>query len=104
MPSEPHPSDFATDPERLLPGEDPASADPKDADHWISVYTRLLELKQQLLTNLRDMMAHQQKDVQEELERADVRLLNLEIERFEHRQAFWQRRQVSAGSGPAHET
>ena len=104
MSSDRNPSDFATDPERLLPGEDPASTDPEDADHWVSVYSELLELKQQLTTNLRDMMEHQRQDVQDELERADVRLLKREIERFEHRLAFWQGRQVPAGSGPAHET
>ena len=49
------------------------------------------------------MMENQRQDVQDESERADVRLLKCEIGRFEHRLAFWQGRQVPAGSLPADE-
>ena len=56
---------MATDEKRLLPGEQPVS-------------------------NLKDMMEHQSQEAQDELERADVQVLVLQVERFERRLAFWQ--------------
>jgi hypothetical protein len=36
------------------------------------------------------MMEHQSQEAQDELERADVQVLVLQVERFERRLAFWQ--------------
>ena len=79
-------------PDFLLPGEDPATTDPKDATHWAGVYTELVGVERQLVANLRGMMANQEPDVQDELQRADVELLELQIGRMEHRLAFWRER------------
>lgn len=86
----------AIDPERLLPGEDPEHPQPGDAEHWVRVYTELLNTKRQLIGNLREMMERQPEAVRDELERADIRLLELQIERFETRLAVW-RAKIGAG-------
>ncbi len=80
------------DPNRLLPGEEPNSQQPDDAEHWITVYSQLRETKLQVIANLRDLMEGQSDDVRDELERADIRMLQMQVERFEKRMAFWQQR------------
>jgi hypothetical protein len=92
MPDEAHVRRNSIDPDRLLPREDVNSPNLEDAEHWVGVYTELLHTKQQLVANLREMMERQPPDVQDELERADVQLLHLQIERFEKRRGFWQSR------------
>jgi len=87
VPSEEEVRALSIDPDRTLPGE--STSEPQDAAHWVSVYSDLLETKRQLIANLREMMERQSQDVQDELERADVRLLELQIQRFEHRLAIW---------------
>jgi hypothetical protein len=77
------------DPGRLLPGEDPTHPEPGDPEHWVEVYTQLLNTKRQLVRNLREMMERQSDDVRDELERADIRMLELQIQRFEARRAVW---------------
>src|SRR5260370_32336751 len=75
---------MSIDPDRLLPGEDVNSRNRDDATHWIAVYSELLNTKQRLVASLLEMMTHQPKDVREELQRADVEMLELQIKRFEH--------------------
>jgi hypothetical protein len=93
MPDEHEVRRMSIDPDRLLPGEDTKSSQPEDAKHWASVYTELLGTKRRLVRDLRKMMitGHSQ-DAQDELERADVIMLELQIQRFEHRLAVWQKR------------
>jgi len=81
---------MATDEKRLLPGEQPSSELVADAKHWIDVDSQLQQTKRQLIANLKDMMVRQSQEAQDELERADVRVLELQVERFERRLAFWQ--------------
>jgi hypothetical protein len=80
---------LATDEKRLLPGEEPGSELRGDATHWVEVYTQLRQTKRTLIGNLKDMMERQSQEAQDELERADVRVLELQVERFERRLAFW---------------
>lgn len=80
----------ATDSQRLLPGEQPGSAMPSDASHWIDVYTQLRQTKLQLVANLRELMKGQSPEAQDELQRSDVRVLELQVARFERRLSFWQ--------------
>ena len=77
---------------RLLPGEEPSSQVRGDANHWIDVYSQLRQTKMQLIQSLKDMMEGQSPDVQRELERADLRMLELQVARFERRLAFWHTR------------
>lgn len=78
-----------SDHDRLLPGEDPRSDAPADAAHWIEVYSQLRKTKQQLVANLKAAMEKQSAEVRAELEASDLRMLELQIQRFERRLAFW---------------
>src|SRR2546421_3898159 len=98
---------MATDAKRLLPGEEPSSDLLADAKHWIDVYGQLRATKRQLITNLKDLMEHQSQEAQDELQRADVRVLELQVERFERRLAFWQAKLAEHNGNPGavrHET
>src|SRR5260370_16967679 len=44
-----HAPDKVVDPDRLLPGEEPATTNLDDIDHWLSVYSELLGFKQRLV-------------------------------------------------------
>src|SRR2546429_9623897 len=55
----------ASDPDRLLPGEDPTATDPDNARVWVQAYTELLDYKRTLLrvteeklARMRDEPAH----------------------------------------------
>ncbi|MEP7104423.1 MAG: hypothetical protein ABI838_01070 [Chloroflexota bacterium] len=87
---------LSTDASRLLPGEDPESRDQSDARHWVAIYSQLKHVKDSLIGTLRELMEGQSSDAQGELERADVRLLQLQRARFERRLAFWQQRLADA--------
>ena len=88
------------DPDRLLPGEDPEHSLPGDPEHWISVYTQLLETKHQLVQSLREMMERQSDAARDQLERADIRMLELQIERFEQRLQVWRSKLPEGASAP----
>ncbi|HEX6349477.1 MAG TPA: hypothetical protein VF160_08820 [Candidatus Dormibacteraeota bacterium] len=75
--------------DRTLPGESEETKDPEDAAHWIAVYTELLDTTHQLIANIRELMERQPQDVQDKLERTDLRLLELQAQRFERRIAVW---------------
>jgi hypothetical protein len=83
---------LATDQKRLLPGEEPGTMLPSDAAHWIEVYSQLRQTKHQLIANLKEMMERQSQEARDELERADVSVLELQVARFERRLAFWRGR------------
>lgn len=79
----------ATDEKRLLPGEESETQDRSDAAHWIDVYTQLRQTKRRLIANLKELMEPQAQPVRDELERADLRVLELQVARFERRLASW---------------
>lgn len=85
---------MSIDPDRLLPGENTESEDDSDTTHWIGVYAELLQTKRRLVASLLELMEPQSKDAREELQRADVQMLEMQIRRFERRLAFWQQRHV----------
>jgi hypothetical protein len=82
----------AVDPDRLLEGEDPSSHHRDDVDHWIRVYTELLQYKRDLLSTTRERLAIIEPRAGEEIEKTDLRVLSAEASRFEHRLGFWRRR------------
>lgn len=90
---------MSTDAGRLLPGEDPDSRDLADARHWVAIYSQLQQVKHSLIATLHELMEGKAAEAQAELERADVRLLELQVARFERRLAFWQQRLAQPGLG-----
>ena len=83
----------AADPNRLLPGEDPGSRDPDDAEHWIEVYDELLDFKRKMLAIAEDAISGMHdKPARREVVDTDRRVLRSECARFEKRLSFWQSR------------
>ena len=70
--------------EFLLPGEDPATLEPGDAERWISVYTEFLAGNRRTL----DLMRNQG-------HRQEALFLERHVRRLERRLAFWSDRSVA---------
>ena len=94
----PGPNALFLDLDRPLPGESEETKYPEDAAHWIAVYTELLDSTHQLIANIRELMERQPQDLQDRLERTDVRLLELQAQRFQRRIAFWRAKLHSVAS------
>ncbi|MEO6795382.1 MAG: hypothetical protein ABI401_13400 [Candidatus Dormibacter sp.] len=71
---------WASDPSRLLPGEEPESLFADDARHWIAVYSELLSFNRQLAEGI----TVRQED--------DLPLMQAHIERMNGRLDYWQDR------------
>ncbi len=85
----------AVDRNRLLPGEDPRSRQPEDAEHWLAVYTELLQAKAAMLAALNERLTEMKHDVaRREIGATDAQLLESELARFQERIDFWQNRKA----------
>ncbi len=76
---------------RLMPGEDPGSPYPDDADHWFAVYGELVAFKERLLGQISQDRQRLLPDTADELVR-DQRAMELELERLRHRLRYWEER------------
>jgi len=82
----------AVDVDRVLPGEE-TSQHREDIEHWISVYSELLDFKRFMLDGLSARASHMVTDeAKTEVETTDLRLARAEAERFTRRLAFWRGR------------
>jgi hypothetical protein len=85
----------AADPDRLLPGEDPTSPYPDDADKWIEVYEELLGFKRRLLGVAEETLeSMKDKPARREVVDTDRIVLEAEVRRFQRRLAFWKKRRL----------
>jgi len=79
--------------DRLLEGEDPASAYKQDARHWIAVYRQMISFKEELLRRMRaqadTLPPAGRRDVMEN----DVSLIEIQLTRYQRRIEFWFNRQ-----------
>jgi hypothetical protein len=82
----------AVEPDRLLPGEDPPTANLEDALHWVQVYDELLSFKWTLIVTTREQMEAMGETTQEEVGRTDLRVLEAEKRRLERRLSLWSAR------------
>jgi len=90
-------ADKVADPDRLLPGEEPATSNLEDIDHWLSVYSELLGLKERLVdTTERAASELDEGDAQTEVAATDLTLLEGERRRLWKRLRYWQRRKREA--------
>lgn len=81
----------ASDPSRLMEGEEPDTSFTEDCDHWIRTYTELRDFKDSLLATAR--LAQESVGPVAKRETAmDIRLLNAERSRLLARLEFWQKR------------
>ncbi|MDQ6885415.1 MAG: hypothetical protein M3077_14455 [Candidatus Dormibacteraeota bacterium] len=91
--SEERAAEAEVDPNRLLEGEDPDSADVDDARHWATVYQELRHFKRRMIETAESAIADGiQKPASREIVSTDLVALRAELRRFEHRLAFWTRR------------
>jgi hypothetical protein len=90
----------AADPDRLLPGEDPASPYLDDAQKWVEVYDELLRFKNRLLGVADETLADlHDKPARSEVIETDRIVLRAEVDRFHKRLSFWQRRLAELEDG-----
>lgn len=80
---------LSLDHDYTLPGESTATDYPDDAEHWIAVYTELLKTTRQMIWNIQEMVEKEPRELQDQVERTDLRLLALQVQRFERRLALW---------------
>ena len=77
----------------LLPGEDPAAGYGDDVEHWINVYSELLDFKRFMLDGATARAAEMVTDsARTEVENTDLRVARAEAERFTRRLSFWRGR------------
>jgi hypothetical protein len=86
------PARRAVDPDRLLPNEDPTTADADDARHWIRVYEELYRFKTDLIEQSRERLAAMPPAAQEQIEEVDLAIMLRERERLHGRLEFWRER------------
>ncbi len=85
------------DDDRLLEGEDPATAYLEDATHWVTVYDELLGVKRDLLGVSEGSLPRLEAEARREIARTDLVVLDAEMKRFSRRLAYWRQRCVELG-------
>ncbi len=91
---------WVTDPEMLLPGEDPTSGEIRDAIHWSQVYGELIGMTSALLERaeptVRDMDDHAAAEA-----RGTQRVLRAQRQQYQARYGFWRDRATALSSHPS---
>jgi hypothetical protein len=86
-------------PQRLLDGENPETSYLEDADHWLSVYTELLQTKAAMVAALNERLTRTTEELaRREMGDTDVVVLEQELQRFQSRIDFWKQRKVELES------
>ncbi|GAC1656366.1 MAG: hypothetical protein NVS9B1_11590 [Candidatus Dormibacteraceae bacterium] len=81
------------DSDALLPGEDPTGTHRGDIEHWITVYSELLDFKRFMLDGAAARAGQMTTEVaKHEVEATDLRVARAEAERFTRRLSFWRGR------------
>jgi hypothetical protein len=80
--------------ERPILGENPESDSLEEARRWVSVYSHLVKLEQDLLDVLAGMIPNMPGEAQKEAEHTNLPVLAAHVERFRHRLEFWSRRRA----------
>jgi hypothetical protein len=84
--------------ERPIRGENPESDSLEEARRWVSVYSHLLKLEQDLLDVLAGMIPTMPNEAQKEAEQTNLPVLASQVERFRHRLEFWSKRRAELES------
>lgn len=93
-------AELAARPQRLLPGEDPGSPYPAEAEEWAGVYRELVTFKESVI---RQVQARADlSPVAEDEARRDEEVLQTELDRLHLHLRYWDERrsQSQEGSGP----
>jgi hypothetical protein len=79
--------------ETLLEGENPATTFRQDARHWIAVYRQMITFKHDLLGRIRSQVGALPRAGAQDVIDNDVRILEVQLRRYERRIEFWYARQ-----------
>jgi ketosteroid isomerase-like protein len=88
---------WVTDPELLLPGEDPASEEIRDAIHWVQVYGELIGMTSALLERSEPTVRGMHEDAAHEAG-GTQRVLRAQRQHYEARYDFWRERASALSS------
>lgn len=89
---------WVTDPEMLLPGENPASGGIRDAIHWIQIYGELIGMTSALLERAEPTVRGMHQEAANEAGETQ-RLLRAQRHQYEARYDFWQDRATALTCG-----
>ena len=78
----------------LMQGEDPLTADPRDARTWISVYNQLIGFKHRLLDQVNAELERMPSRLRPVV-REDLEIIQEQLERYEVRLEYWYTRHVA---------
>ena len=78
--------------ERPIQDEDPRSESLQEARRWVSVYSHLVHLEQQLFDALARMIPEMPGEAQREAEQTNLPVIASQVERFRYRLAYWSKR------------
>ena len=78
----------------LMQGEDPSTADPRDARTWINIYTQLIAFKHRLLQQVEDELERMPRRLQPVV-REDLAIIQEQLERYERRLEYWYKTHVA---------
>ncbi len=82
----------ATDPDRLMHGEDPETHSPTQIAFWIAAYGELLTFKGQLLADVEVRLEGVSTAAADEIRELDVAMLEVQRNRYRKRLSFWEAR------------
>jgi neutral trehalase len=91
---------WVTDPEMLLPGEDPASGEIRDAIHWIQVYGELIGMTSAMLERSEPTVRGMQEDAAHEAG-GTQRVLRAQRQHYQARYDFWRDRATALNAPTA---
>jgi hypothetical protein len=90
--------------DRLMPGEDPKSIRPRDAAHWMEIYSEMIGFKRQVLGRVTVGLDGVSQEARIELSE-DVDLIEAQMRRYERRLQYWSDRAGELKDGdPAQNT
>jgi hypothetical protein len=75
--------------ERPILGEDPETDSLEEARRWVTVYSHLVNLEQELLDALAGTIPKMPSEAQREAEQTNLPVLASQVERFRHRLEYW---------------
>ena len=88
---------WVTDPEMLLPGEDPASGEIRDAIHWIQIYNELIGMTSALLERSEPTVRGMHEVAAQEAG-GTQKVLRAQRQQYQARYDFWQDRATALSS------
>ena len=80
--------------ERPIEGENPDSNSLEEARRWVTVYSHLVKMEQELMDLMASMIARMPDEARKEAEETNLPVLASQSERFRHRLDYWSKRRV----------